>query len=211
MVCRWHHQHAALLPHRCPVAEYAALALAEKMGIKEAEVINRLPMHPAEGTFLELKGRVEIDIDPATLEIPEEVSLLSEEEIRKCIKEKPMVIVAATVGQDEHSVGMREIIDIKHGGIEGYGIQCHYLGTSVPIEKVVDAAIETAADAILISTIITHAEIHRINMRKLNDLCKEKGIREKIILVAGGTRSPMISPWKRAWMPASGAAPRATT
>lgn len=145
-------------------------------------------MHPAEGTFLELKGRVEIDIDPATLEIPEEVSLLSEEEIRKCIKEKPMVIVAATVGQDEHSVGMREIIDIKHGGIEGYGIQCHYLGTSVPIEKVVDAAIETAADAILISTIITHAEIHRINMRKLNDLCKEKGIREKIILVAGGTQ-----------------------
>ncbi|MGI6365938.1 MAG: D-ornithine 4,5-aminomutase subunit OraE [Bacillota bacterium] len=175
-------------PTAARVAEYAALALAEKMGIKEAEVINRLPMHPAEGTFLELKGRVEIDIDPATLEIPEEVSLLSEEEIRKCIKEKPMVIVAATVGQDEHSVGMREIIDIKHGGIEGYGIQCHYLGTSVPIEKVVDAAIETAADAILISTIITHAEIHRINMRKLNDLCKEKGIREKIILVAGGTQ-----------------------
>lgn len=175
-------------PTSAKVAEYAALALAQKMGIKEAEVINRLPMHPAEGTFLELKGRVEIDIDPNTLEIPEEVPLLAEEEIRADIKAKPMTIVAATVGQDEHSVGMREIIDIKHGGIEGYGIRPHYLGTSVSLEKVVDAAIETAADAILISTIITHAEIHRINMRKLNDLCKEKGIRDRVILVAGGTQ-----------------------
>ncbi|HOB34552.1 MAG: LuxR family transcriptional regulator [Firmicutes bacterium] len=175
-------------PADARTAEYAALALAEKMGIKDAEVINRLPLHPAEGTFLELKGRVEIDIDPATLHIPEEKPLLSEEEIRRAVKENPMTVVAATVGEDEHSVGMREIIDIKHGGIEGYGIKCHYLGTSVPVEKVVDAAIETAADAILISTIITHADIHRINMRKLNDLCVEKGIRDKILLVAGGTQ-----------------------
>lgn len=175
-------------PTSARVAEYAALALAEKMGIKEPEVINRLPMHPSEGTFIELKGRVDIDIDPAELDIPEEVPLLSEEEIRADIKANPMTIVGATVGQDEHSVGMREIIDIKHGGIEGFGINCHYLGTSVSLEKVVDAAIETAADAILISTIITHAEIHRINMRRLNDLCQEKGIRDKVILVAGGTQ-----------------------
>lgn len=175
-------------PTSARVAEYAALALAEKMGIKEAEVINRLPIHPAEGTFLELKGKVDIDIDPKELDIPAETPLLSEEEIRADIKKKPMTIVGATVGQDEHSVGMREIIDIKHGGIEGFGITCHYLGTSVSLEKVVDAAIETAADAILISTIITHAEIHRINMRRLSDLCQEKGIRDKVILVAGGTQ-----------------------
>lgn len=175
-------------PTSARVAEYAALALAEKMGIKEPEVINRLPMHPSEGTFIELKGRVDIDIDPNELDIPEEVPLLSEEEIRADIKANPMTIVGATVGQDEHSVGMREIIDIKHGGIEGFGITCHYLGTSVSLEKVVDAAIETAADAILISTIITHAEIHRINMRRLNELCKEKGIRDKVILVSGGTQ-----------------------
>ena len=98
-----------------------------------------------------------------------------------------MAIVAATVA-NRTLRQMREIIDIKHGGIEGYGITCRYLGTSVSIEKVVDAAIETAADAILISTIITHADIHRINMRKLHELCKEKGIRDKVILVAGGTQ-----------------------
>jgi D-ornithine 4,5-aminomutase subunit beta len=175
-------------PTDARTAEYAALALAEKMGMTDAEVINRQPIHPVEGTFLELKGRVSIDIDPATLKIPPEAHVITDEEIWADIKEKPMTIVGGTVGEDEHSVGLREIIDIKHGGIEKYGIQCHYLGTSVSIEKVVDAAIETAADAILISTIISHAEIHRINMRRLDQLCREKGIRDKVILIAGGTQ-----------------------
>jgi D-ornithine 4,5-aminomutase subunit beta len=83
---------------------------------------------------------------------------------------------------------MREIIDIKHGGLEKFGFECHYLGTSVPVGKVVDAAIELDADAVLISTIITHADIHRINMQKLNNLCIEKGIRDKVILIGGGTQ-----------------------
>src|SRR5699024_4733048 len=104
------------------------------------------------------------------------------------IEANSMKIVAGTVGEDEHSVGMREIIDIKHGGIEGYGIESYILGTSVALEKLVDAAIELDADAILASTIISHDDIHYRNMRKLNDLCIEKGIRDKIILAAGGTQ-----------------------
>jgi D-ornithine 4,5-aminomutase subunit beta len=113
---------------------------------------------------------------------------LSEDEIRASIKRDPLTIVAATVGQDEHSVGLREILDIKHGGIEGYGIDCHYLGTSVPLEKLVDAAIETNAEAILISTIISHDDIHYKNMKRIHELCVEKGIRDKVLLLAGGTQ-----------------------
>ena len=63
-----------------------------------------------------------------------------------------------------------------------------YLGTSVPIDKVVNAAIEEDADAILISTIISHADIHRKNMERLASLCQEKGVRYKFILVGGGTQ-----------------------
>ena len=99
-----------------------------------------------------------------------------------------MKVVCGTVGEDEHSVGMREIIDIKHGGIEGFGIKAVYLGTSVPVEKIIDAAIEEDADAILISTIISHADIHRKNMEKLARLCVEKGVRDRFILVSGGTQ-----------------------
>jgi len=58
----------------------------------------------------------------------------------------------------------------------------------VPISKMVDAAIETGADAILISTIISHNDVHRKNMRKLDELCREKGIRDKVMIMCGGTQ-----------------------
>ena len=177
-----------MVPVEQRVAEVAGLEMAKKMGLKNPEVIHSQKMQPAEGTLLEVKGQVDFDIDPDKLDIPEVEENLPEEEIREEIKEEPMKVVAATVGKDEHSVGMREIIDIKHGGIEGFGIDCEYLGTSVPINKVVDAAIEINADAILISTIITHNDIHRTNMKKLHDLCVEKGIRDDVFLISGGTQ-----------------------
>ena len=114
--------------------------------------------------------------------------MLPEAEIRAAIKQVGLKVVAGTVGEDEHSVGLREILDIKHGGIEKYGVKYHYLGTSVPLGKLVDAAIETGAHAILISTIISHNDVHRTQMRKLAELCQEKGIRDNIILIAGGTQ-----------------------
>ncbi|NLY54596.1 MAG: LuxR family transcriptional regulator [Firmicutes bacterium] len=176
------------LPTDVRTAEAAALAMGERLGLTDCEVIHKQVMQPAEGTYLEMKGRVPFNINPASLVIPEPTPLLSEAAIREDIAKHPLTVVAATIGEDEHSVGMREIIDIKHGGLEGFGIRCIYLGTSVPVQKVIDAAIETAADAILVSTIITHADVHRLNMRRLHELCVEKGVRERFILVGGGTQ-----------------------
>lgn len=177
-----------MLPVEKRAAEFAAIEFGRKMNLKDVEVIHREVMHPSEGTRIQLKGRLDVSIDLETLEIPPEPEVLSEEEIRKEIEKNPLRIVAGTVGEDEHSVGLREIIDIKHGGIEKYGIDCHYLGTSVPCEKLVDAAVELNADAILMSTIISHDGVHYRNMKVMNDLCVEKGIRDRIILVAGGTQ-----------------------
>jgi D-ornithine 4,5-aminomutase subunit beta len=176
------------LPEEIEVARVAALEVAKKMGLQEPEVINAQVMHPSEGTFLEVKGKVDFTIDRKTLKIPPKEQMLSEEEIRAGIKKVGLKVVAGTVGEDEHSVGLREILDIKHGGIEKYGVKYHYLGTSVPIGKMVDAAIETGAQAILISTIISHNDVHRKNMRKLDELCREKGIRDKVLLICGGTQ-----------------------
>lgn len=169
-------------------AEFAAIKCGEKMGLEDVTVVHKQCLHPSEGTYCEIKGRVNFDIDVNELVIPEKVEVLSAEEIRADIQEKPMFIVAATVGEDEHSVGLKETLDIKHGGIEGFGIKYEYLGTSCPVEKLVDAAIETNADAILVSTIITHDDVHIKNMRKIHDLCVEKGIRDKIMIVCGGTQ-----------------------
>src|SRR5690606_28641446 len=178
----------AFFPEPEPIAESAALELAERLGLEQAEIILKRVIHPAEGTLIELKGIVPFVLKRSELKIPEKPKLLSEDEIRQEIAKYPMKVVCGTVGEDEHSVGMREIIDIKHGGIEGFGIKAVYLGTSVPVEKMLDAAIEEDADAILISTIISHADIHRKNMEDLAKLCVEKGVRDRFILVSGGTQ-----------------------
>ncbi len=176
------------IPEKEEIAEYASLEIAEKLGLQDSEVIHKRVIHPSEGTLVEVKGIVPFSIDKTTLEIPEKPKMLSEDEIRQEISTHPMKVVCGTVGEDEHSVGMREIIDIKHGGIEGFGIEAVYLGTSVPIEKMINAAIEEDADAILISTIISHADIHRKNMERLAQLSIEKGVRDRFILVGGGTQ-----------------------
>lgn len=177
-----------MIPDRAEIAVEAALEMARKMGLNDPEVVNLQVLQPAEGCFVEVKGRVGFDIDKTTLTIPEKIELLPEEELRQVVSNNELSVVAGTVGEDEHSVGMREILDIKHGGLEKYGVQYRYLGTSVPVEKMVDAAIESGADAILISTVISHNEVHRNMMRKLAEVAKEKGIRDKIVLIAGGTQ-----------------------
>jgi D-ornithine 4,5-aminomutase subunit beta len=123
------------IPASRRVAEYAAIEFAKKMNLKEVEVIHREVMQAAEGTRVELKGRVDFTIDANDLVIPPEPEVMSDDQIREKIDQEPMKIVAGTVGEDEHSVGLREIIDIKHGGIEKYGIECEYLGTSVSLEN----------------------------------------------------------------------------
>ena len=176
------------LPAAPRVAEFAALEFGKAMNLQCCEVINKQVMHPAEGTLIELKGRLDVVVDPALLTIPPEPVVMSDAEIKAFVTAKKVKCVAATVGEDEHSVGMREIIDIKHGGLEKWGFACEYLGTSVPVEKVLDAAIEHAAQIVLISTIISHGDMHRSNMEKLADLAAEKGVRDKLLLISGGTQ-----------------------
>lgn len=176
------------VPENVDIAEVYAVEMAKKMGLADPEVVNIEPMHPSEGTFVEVKGKIGFAIDRDSLHIPEKEVLLPEDEIREEVKARGLRVVAGTVGEDEHSVGLREILDIKHGGIEKYGVKYDYLGTSVPLTKLVDAAIETGADAILISTIISHNDVHRTMMKRLNELTIEKGVRDKLLLIAGGTQ-----------------------
>lgn len=176
------------LPTERRKAEFAAIEFAKKMNLSNPEVIHSEVMHPTEGTRVQIKGRLDFTVDMSKLEIPEEIPVMSDDELREFVEKKPFKIVAATIGQDEHSVGLREVIDIKHGGIEKFGIEVEYLGTSVACEKLINSAIEHNADVILASTIISHDNIHYKNMKKLHELAVEKGIRDKVIICAGGTQ-----------------------
>lgn len=174
------------VPDSSKLAEAAALEMARQMGLQHTEVINRRVMHPAEGSVFEIKGVLDVAININKLSIPTQDELLSDEAIEAWARPRGIQVVAATVGEDEHSVGLHEILDIKHGGIEKYGFHCHDLGTSVPVERLLDVAAETNAQAVLISTIVTHADMHKQHMRHLHELAKQRGLRAQLVLVAGG-------------------------
>jgi D-ornithine 4,5-aminomutase subunit beta len=176
------------VPESPQVAEAAALDLARHMGLRNAEIISRRIMHPAEGSVFEVKGVLDVALRIDELSLAAREKPLPDEEIEAWVRPRGIHVVAATVGEDEHSVGLREILDIKHGGIEKYGFHCHYLGTSVPLDRILDAAAETGARAVLISTIITHADVHTANMRRLHELATARGLRPRLLLVAGGTQ-----------------------
>lgn len=176
------------LPADKRTAQVAAIEFAKKMNLEDPEIINCEVMQQAEGVRIELKGKLPFELKIDSLVIPPELEVLSDDEIRADVGAHPLKVVCGTVGEDEHSVGLREIIDIKHGGIERFGIEVHYLGTSVPVEKLVDAAIELKAEAILASTIISHDDIHYKNMKRIHQLAVEKGVRDTLIFVAGGTQ-----------------------
>jgi D-ornithine 4,5-aminomutase subunit beta len=169
-------------------AEAAALEVGKAMNLSNVELIHKEILHPSEGTRIQFKGSVNVDIDQSKLILPKKAETLPDEDIFDYVKNHQLKIVAGTGGSDEHSVGMREILDIKHGGIEKYGISYTYLGTSVPIEKFIDAAIETDSCCVMISLIISHDDVHYKNMQKLHDYAVEKGVRDKLILIAGGTQ-----------------------
>ena len=175
-------------PSEKKIAEAAAIECARRMNLKDIAVISREVLHRAEGTRIELKGKVDFDIDIDSLVIPVEPDVLSDEELRAAVEQQHMRVVCGTIGEDEHSVGLREIIDIKHGGIEKYGIEVHYLGTSVPPEKLVGAAIELHADAMLASVIISHDDIHYKNIARIDRIAREMGVRDKLLFAAGGTQ-----------------------
>lgn len=176
------------LPLEARKAQFAALEIAKNMRLKEAEVIHVEVMHPTEGTRVQLKGVLDFEIDMRNVVIPPEPEVMSDDEIRAEFEAYPVKIVAATIGEDEHSVGLREIIDIKHGGIEKYGCEVEYLGTSVPVEKLIDAAIELDAEVVMASTIISHDDVHYKNMKRLHNYAIEKGVRDRLIICAGGTQ-----------------------
>ena len=61
------------------IAPVYAVEMAKKMGLLDPEVVNTMVMHPAEGCFVEVKGKVAFDIKKTTLKIPQKEEVLPEE------------------------------------------------------------------------------------------------------------------------------------
>lgn len=55
-------------------------------------------------------------------------------------------------------------------------------------ERVLDMVRETGARAVLISTIVTHADVHRQHMRELDALARRRNLRQGLLIVVGGSQ-----------------------
>jgi methylaspartate mutase sigma subunit len=96
-------------------------------------------------------------------------------------------LVTGVIGSDTHIVGNR----ILSMALEEAGYRVISLGALTPAADFVKAAVETAADAILVSSLYGQGEL---DCRSFRDFCVEAGL-EHILLYVGGNLVVGKHPW----------------
>jgi methylaspartate mutase sigma subunit len=87
-------------------------------------------------------------------------------------------VVLGVIGADCHAVGNKIIMSV----LEPLGIEVVNLGVMVSQDEFIDAATETGAEAILVSSIYGHGEIDCLGFR---GRCLERGIGDILLYVGG--------------------------
>ena len=88
-------------------------------------------------------------------------------------------VILGTVKGDLHDIG-KNLVKMM---LEGKGLEVHDLGVDVPTEAFIDAAVEEDAKVICCSALLTTT---MWEMKKVVDLCVERGIRDKVKIMIGG-------------------------
>jgi|TARA_B100000959_G_scaffold55056_1_gene57416 methylaspartate mutase sigma subunit len=97
-------------------------------------------------------------------------------------------LVTGVIGSDAHIVGNR----ILSRALEKEGFEVISLGALTPAKEFADAAIETDADAILVSSLYGQGEL---DCRGFRNLCTEAGLSD-ILLYVGGYLMIGDQPWE---------------
>ena len=87
-------------------------------------------------------------------------------------------LVTGVIGSDTHIVGNR----ILSMALEDAGYHVVTLGALTPAEDFIKAAIETAADGIMVSSLYGQGEL---DCRGFRDLCIEAGLQDILLYVGG--------------------------
>ena len=91
---------------------------------------------------------------------------------------KKKVLVMGVIGSDVHAVGNK----ILYHAFTEAGFECINLGVMVSQEEYIAAAIESAADAIVISSLYGQGEL---DCRGMREKCDEAGLKGIPLLVGG--------------------------
>lgn len=174
----------------------AAKQLLKAMGFDNPQVVYHKELK--EGfTFFNCYGNYTGSIDYTQIHVPKvESTKWSMQETDEFIKERigrKIVVVGASTGTDAHTVGIDAIMNMKgfagHYGLERYEMfEAVNMGSQVLNEELIAKGIELNADALLVSQTVTQKDVHIKNMIELVEMLEAEGIRNKVILCAGGPR-----------------------
>lgn len=177
-------------------AEEAAKLMMIKLGLDDPLITAMESMGPGL-TFFVGYGRCPYSVDYSSIDIPlssypvldmDGVDSLIEEQLKR-----PVTVIGACIGTDAHTVGIDAIMNMKgyggHYGLERYRmVNAINMGAQVPNEVLVARARAEQADAVLVSQIVTQKNAHVTNMTQLIEMLEAEGLRDKLVVVAGGPR-----------------------
>jgi len=174
----------------------AAKEMAKSMGFIDPSVVH-VEALDNNFSFYIVYGSVKNSIDYDKIKVEEITSTaLTREEIENLISsnfDRHSFCVGASTGTDAHTVGIDAIMNMKgfagHYGLERYhGIEAYNLGSQVLNEDFVKIAKEKKADVLLVSQTVTQKDVHLKNMIDLVELLESEGMRDDVVLIAGGAR-----------------------
>lgn len=88
-------------------------------------------------------------------------------------------VVIATIEGDIHSIGKTIVATM----LRAYGYEVYDLGADVPVEKIIEEAIERKADIIGVSALLTTT---MTGQKKVIELLREKNLANKFKVILGG-------------------------
>jgi corrinoid protein of di/trimethylamine methyltransferase len=114
------------------------------------------------------------------------LSILEPKILEKKVKEEKKKVVIGTIQGDIHDIGKNIVaLLLKANGFEVYD-----LGRDVPVDEFIRKAEEVNADIIAVSTLLSTSMPY---MEDLINLLKERGLRDKYIVMVGG--GPVTREW----------------
>ncbi len=180
-----------------PRGREAARIFAEKLGFQHVDVVHATSLSDGFSMYVAY-GKTELSLDFDTIQVEDATgeTVYSMTECCEVIKARfgrKLVVVGACTGFDAHTVGIDAIMNMKgynhHYGLERYtDVEAYNLGAQVPNEKLIEFALKVNADAILVSQIVTQKDIHIQNLTEFVELLQAKGLRDRFLICAGGSR-----------------------
>jgi beta-lysine 5,6-aminomutase beta subunit len=179
-----------------PEAREAAVEFATKMGFDQVKVATMEKVAEGFSTFV-IYGNTRYTVDFTKIKVVkvdsikrarEEVDALIQREIGR-----KLIVLGACTGYDAHTVGIDAIMNMK-GFAGDYGLERYQwldarnLGAQVLNDDLLKMAVKEGADAILVSKVVTQHNIHIKDLQDLNARAEKLGIRDRLIIVAGGPR-----------------------